>query len=196
MRNLIVLALPLFAIACAPDRDDPSRVTATPASSGQPAGQPAAAPTDADRTGAIVELAATQGHRASGRLSIEREGQGLRVRGLLSGLDADAEHGFHIHEHGDCSAPDASSAGAHFNPLGHAHGQPGAGEHHAGDMNNVRADGQGAARVDALVPGVSLRDGSANDVIGKAIVVHKNADDYASQPAGNSGDRIACGVIR
>lgn len=192
MRNLIVLVLPLFTIACAPERDQPSRATVAPAASTQPAGPP----TVAETVSAVVELAATEGHRASGRLSVEREGQALRVRGLLSGLGADSEHGFHIHENGDCSAADASSAGGHFNPLGRAHGHPAAGEHHAGDMLNVRADGQGAARVDVLLPGLGLRDGSASDVIGRAIVVHKDADDHASQPAGNAGARIACGVIR
>ena len=102
-------------------------------------------------------------------------------------------HGFHVHETGDCSALDASSAGAHYNPAGAAHGDPASVTHHAGDIPNVQADESGRARVDARVQGVSL--GGANDIIGRALIVHADPDDYTTQPSGNSGARIACGVI-
>jgi len=104
--------------------------------------------------------------------------------------------GFHIHERGDCSAVDASSAGNHFNPSGAAHGRAGTGKHHLGDMDNLRADAQGRANVDIHLKGVTLGGGAATDIAGRALVVHANADDYRSQPAGNAGVRIACGVIR
>ncbi len=192
MRRLVILTVPLFAVACMQDNDSPDRSAARAPDTA--ASTPA--PVVAEKISARVELAATEGHRGSGRLSLEREAQGVRIVGMLSGLDAGSEHGFHVHENGDCSAPDASSAGGHFNPHGQAHGKPDADQHHAGDMFNVQADAQGSARVDVLVPGVSLRDGAVGDVLGKSIVVHKQADDYVTQPSGNSGDRIACGVIR
>ena len=193
MRILTYVAVPFLVIGCMKTADDAAvaPVTAPPPVATAPVATPVA-----EKVTAKADLSATEGHTASGSLSLEVEPQGLRIRGELAGLDANGEHGFHIHENGDCSAPDASSAGAHFNPHGSAHGKPDAGAHHAGDMFNVTADAQGAGRVDALVTGVSLRDGDAGDVLGKAIVVHKKADDYVSQPSGDSGDRIACGVIR
>ena len=116
--------------------------------------------------------------------------------GLIGGLQPMQQAGFHIHERGDCSAVDASSAGNHFNPGGAAHGRAGTGKHHLGDMDNLRADAQGRANVDIHLKGVTLGGGAATDIAGRALVVHANADDYRSQPAGNAGVRIACGVIR
>lgn len=151
--------------------------------------EPTATPT------ASVHLAPTRGHKVSGLLSLSQSSTGVHITGAIQDLPPEAEFGFHVHEKGDCSAPDASSAGAHFNPDQQPHGDPGGDSHHAGDMLNLRSDAQGMAQVDTLVHGVSLHSGGATDLIGKAIVVHENPDDYASQPSGNSGARIACGVI-
>lgn len=140
-----------------------------------------------------VSLAPTQGRTAHGELTLASAGTGVRITGKVDGLTPGSEHGFHIHEKGDCSAPDASSAGGHYNPSSMQHGNPGSGAHHAGDIRNLVADGGGVANVDVIVEGVSI--GGQNDVLGKAVVVHESPDDYASQPAGNSGARIACGVI-
>ena len=132
----------------------------------------------------------------SGRLALMVEPGGIHLTGLVGGLQPMQQAGFHIHERGDCSAVDASSAGNHFNPGGAAHGRAGTGKHHLGDMDNLRADAQGRANVDIHLKGVTLGGGAATDIAGRALVVHANADDYRSQPAGNAGVRIACGVIR
>jgi len=132
----------------------------------------------------------------SGRIALMVEPGGIHVTGLIGGLQPMQQAGFHIHERGDCSAVDASSAGNHFNPGGAAHGRAGTGKHHLGDMDNLRADAQGRANVDIHLKGVTLGGGAATDIAGRALVVHANADDYRSQPAGNAGVRIACGVIR
>jgi Cu-Zn family superoxide dismutase len=142
-----------------------------------------------------VELAPTQGNRARGELVLSPDNHGLRIAGELTGLKANSAHGFHIHAVGDCSAPDASSAGDHFNPGAANHGEPGRGSHHAGDLPNARSDGQGTATISVRLTGLTLGDGGSTDVLGKAIVVHADRDDYSSQPAGNAGARIACGVI-
>lgn len=142
-----------------------------------------------------VELAATQGQRASGTLTLSPDNHGLHIYGRLRGLKANSEHGFHVHETGDCGTPDAASAGAHFNPAGVDHGRHGEGAHHAGDIPNVVANGQGEATVDLHLTGVTLGDGGQRDVLGRALIVHADPDDYGSQPAGNAGARIACGVI-
>jgi Cu-Zn family superoxide dismutase len=144
---------------------------------------------------AQVVLKPTQGHSAAGTLSLRAEDGGVRITGAITGLKPDSEHGFHIHEHGDCSAPDATSAGGHFNPTGQPHGSMDSGAHHVGDMPNQRANAEGVANVDVLVPAISLDPGNNANVIGRALVVHQNPDDYKSQPAGDAGPRIACGVV-
>ncbi|MFO7305805.1 MAG: superoxide dismutase family protein [Gammaproteobacteria bacterium] len=146
-------------------------------------------------TSAVVQIEPTQGNTVSGMLTIVAEDDGVRLTGTLQGLKPDGEFGFHIHEKGDCSAPDASSAGGHFNPLNVAHGHPESDTHHVGDMMNLKSDADGVAQVDARAFGATLNTGEPTDVLGRAVVVHESADDYTSQPAGNSGARIGCGVI-
>lgn len=145
---------------------------------------------------AEAALAPASASIVSGRLVLASEPGGVRISGTLGGLKPYQQAAFHVHERGDCSAVDASSAGGHFNPLGQAHGRSGSAAHHLGDMDNLQADARGRTAVDVLLPGVVLGGGAANDVFGRALVVHAQADDYASQPAGNAGARVACGVIR
>jgi len=141
----------------------------------------------------VATLQPTAGNQASGTAWFVRQGSDVLVRARVTGLKPNQEHGFHVHEKGDCSAPDATSAGGHFNPDGKPHG-PQAGPHHAGDMPSLKADAAGVADYSATVHG-SVLDGSAGDLAGKGLVVHANPDDYTTQPTGNSGARIACGVI-
>jgi Cu-Zn family superoxide dismutase len=101
-----------------------------------------------------------------------------------------------VHEKGDCSAVDATSAGPHFNPFNTPHGKTDAGAHHAGDMNNITTDAEGVAKIDVHLTGVTLGGGAVNDIANRALIVHAAPDDYASQPAGNAGARVACGVIK
>jgi Cu-Zn family superoxide dismutase len=98
-----------------------------------------------------------------------------------------------VHQFGDCSAPDATSAGGHFNPSDHPHGAPDADERHAGDMGNIEANDQGVATLD-YVDKVMKLDGPGS-IIGHAVIVHEKADDLKSQPTGDAGGRIACGVV-
>ena len=98
-----------------------------------------------------VKLSPTQGNTANGALKISAAGSGVRISGTVQGLQPNSEFGFHIHEKGDCSAPDATSAGAHFNPTDQQHGHPQSQPHHAGDMLNVTSDAQGVAEV-SIVP--------------------------------------------
>jgi Cu-Zn family superoxide dismutase len=120
---------------------------------------------------------------------------GVSIVGQVGNLEPGSKHGFHVHDKGDCSAPDGSSAGGHFNPTSQEHGNPAAGTHHLGDMLNLEADAQGTANVMVTIAGATLHDGGPNDLIGKGIIVHADPDDYATQPSGNSGGRLACGRI-
>lgn len=142
-----------------------------------------------------VVLAPTSGNTAAGTLTVTAVADGVHFQGRLTGLPAGSSHGFHIHEHGDCSAPDASSAGGHFNPTGSEHGDPSGMVHHSGDIANQVADAHGDVNVDVTMHGVSLGSTTPDDVHGRALILHRDADDYATQPSGNSGPRIACGVI-
>ena len=156
--------------------------------------EPAASQSTASH--AQANLAAASGSLVSGRVEFMPMGDGVHLTGTIGGLQPNSVHGIHVHEKGDCSAADASSAGGHFNPTGSAHGRAGSATHHAGDMDNVVAGADGTVAVNIHLAGVTLGGGATNDIADRAIVVHGNADDYTSQPAGNSGPRVACGVIK
>ena len=142
---------------------------------------------------ATATLAPTAGNAARGSVTFTPNDDKVRVVANVSGLSPGG-HGFHVHEKGDCSAPDATSAGGHFNPTNKPHGNPAGGEHHGGDMPMLEADASGNAKLDVTLDTVTLGTGP-NGLVGRSVVVHKDADDYRSQPAGNSGARIACGPI-
>jgi Cu-Zn family superoxide dismutase len=150
--------------------------------------------TGASVTRAVALLAPTAGQKAKGTVAFTQEGDRVHVVGDVVGLAPGSTHGFHIHEFGDCSAPDASSAGDHFAPKGKAHGAPNAATHHAGDLGNIQADASGNARIDLRVAGPTVGRGDTT-ILGRALVLHEKADDLKTQPSGNSGARIACGVI-
>ena len=142
---------------------------------------------------AEAALQPTKGSAVSGSVSFSPAGEKLRVVAEFRGLTP-GQHGFHIHEKGDCSAADASSAGGHFNPSGQAHGNPDHAEHHAGDMPQLVAGANGVARLTTYIDGLSLGEGERG-IVGRSVVVHAAPDDFKTQPAGNSGARQACGVI-
>lgn len=141
---------------------------------------------------AEAKLAPTQGTTTTGTVIFMQKGNDIEVTAHVAGLTPGA-HGFHIHEKGDCSAPDGMSAGGHFNPGGQPHGHPHKGPHHAGDMPMLETDGYGNARLVAVLPGLTLA--GANGIVGKGVIVHAAPDDFKTQPTGNSGARMACGVI-
>ena len=147
-----------------------------------------------DMARASAQLKPTQGNKAIGEVNFEQAGNGVHLFAIVDRLPP-GPHAFHIHERGDCSAPDASSAGGHFNPTGQPHGSPTGGPHHAGDLPMLEADKKGKAKLEFTVAGVTLTPGQ-NSIIGRAVVVHSGRDDYRSQPAGDSGARIACGIIQ
>ena len=122
-------------------------------------------------------------------------GTGVKIHAVVTGLTPNQKHGFHIHEKGDLSAPDLSSAGNHFNPGGHKHGGPEGTERHGGDLGNLTADANGKATYEATVDGITIDD-SKTGIIGKSVIVHEKPDDLKTDPSGSSGPRIAGGVIK
>ena len=143
---------------------------------------------------AVAQLEAKSGSTVTGTVSFTPAGQKLRLDAQVAGLTP-GEHGFHVHESGDCSAADASSAKGHFNPAAKPHGYYGGAEHHIGDMPNLVADASGNAKLNVELDLMTITDGPTG-ILNRSVVIHADPDDYKSQPAGNSGKRIACGTIR
>jgi len=144
---------------------------------------------------ASATLDSKSGSQAKGEVNFVWQGYDVIINGTFSGLKPNSEQGFHVHEKGDCSAPDATSAGGHFNPETKMHGMPDSGMNHAGDLPNIKSDANGNAVYSAKLHGFAVNTGSMG-IVGRAVVVHRDPDDYKSQPAGNSGPRIACGLIK
>jgi Cu-Zn family superoxide dismutase len=179
------------AEAPAPPPQAAAPVEATPA----PAATPAPPPVAAAAT-ATAKIAGADGNPASGELTFTAMPTGgVHVTGTITGLAADSEHGFHVHETGDCSAPAGGSAGKHFNPAAQPHGGPDAAARHLGDLPNLHADASGNAVVDVHLGDVGVGTRDDRDLVGRAVIVHESRDDYATQPSGASGTPIACGVI-
>ena len=143
---------------------------------------------------ATATLTPTTGNTTTGNVRFAQQGGKVLVSGEIRGLKPNAEHGFHVHEKGDCSSGDGMSAGGHFNPTGAPHGRHSGGAHHAGDLQSLRADAAGVARFSFESMGIHVGAG-ATDVVGKGLIVHRDADDYTTQPTGNAGPRLACAVI-
>ena len=143
---------------------------------------------------ATASLRPASGREAHGQLKFTQVGPDrVRITGWIGGHHPGPK-GFHIHEKGDCSAPDAMSAGGHFNPSKAKHGgSPTTG--HAGDMGNVNIGASGSASIDMVLEGLSVSKDAPNGIIGRAVVVHMQPDDLKTDPTGNAGGRAACGVI-
>ena len=143
---------------------------------------------------AVAVVHPTAGNRCEGTVWFTQTGEQVVVVVDLTGLKPNAKRGFHIHEFGDCTSPDAKSAGGHYNPQGTAHASPSDAKHHAGDLGNVTADDQGRVHYEITVNDISV-NGPTNPILGRAVIVHADPDDLKSQPSGNAGARIGCGVI-
>jgi Cu-Zn family superoxide dismutase len=144
-----------------------------------------------DASKATAKLEPKSGSKVTGTITFTKSGDDVEVTGDVENLSP-GKHGFHVHDKGDCSAPDAASAGPHFNPTHQHHGGPDTAEHHTGDLGNIEADSSGKAHIQWKGK-LSLT--GTDSIIGKSVVVHEKADDLKTDPAGNSGARIACGVI-
>jgi len=139
---------------------------------------------------AVVAMKTASGASA-GQVTVVETPQGLLIHAKLSGLPP-GEHALHIHGVGKCEPP-FTSAGGHYNPADKKHGFENPAGMHAGDLPNVEVAANGTAEVDVFAPGLKLSE--LRDADGAAFVIHAGPDDYESDPAGNAGDRIACGVI-
>ncbi len=143
-------------------------------------------------TKGIAVLIPTSGSAVSGIVMFEAEKSGVKVTAHLKGL-APGKHGFHVHEYGDCSSGDGTSAGGHFNPGEMPHSMPMSEKRHVGDLGNIDADKDGNARLEYVDPLITFE--GRNSILGRAVIVHEKEDDLKTQPTGNAGGRLACGVV-
>lgn len=140
---------------------------------------------------AVADIHSPAQKHIHGTVTIEETTDGLSISTDLSGLKKNSKLGFHIHQNGICEGPDFISAGDHFNPHKSRHGSPESSERHSGDLGNLQTDLDGKSKTKISLKGVTL-----DEVMGKAILIHAKPDDLKTQPSGNSGARIACGLIR
>ncbi len=142
----------------------------------------------------VASLQSDKSPDVSARVVFRPTRQGMRVIAEARGLKPHSAHGFHVHEHGKCEGPGYESASGHYNPGGHAHGRPHAERSHLGDLGNLVADAAGEARFELVLE----KDEAAQwqRLEGRAVILHEDADDLASQPGGQAGGRLACGIIR
>ncbi len=143
---------------------------------------------------ATASLKPTKAGKASGEVTFEQVRGKVRVVANVAGLRPNQEHGFHIHEAGDCSSGDGMSTKGHFNPQGKPHAHPTSSERHAGDLPALKADSAGRAKLEVEMDIITVSPGPTS-VVGRGLIVHADPDDYRTQPTGNAGARIACGVI-
>lgn len=149
-------------------------------------------------SGVQTKLEPRSGSNVTGKATLTRQASGgVRLVVDVNGLQPNHVNGFHIHEKGDCSATDGMSAGGHFNPTHGQHGNPTTdmSGRHLGDLPVLQSDAQGHAHAQVTLPTASLDVSNVHNLIGRSLVIHRDPDDYVSQPAGNSGPRVACGVI-
>lgn len=191
--TVFAFALTIVAAACGGKSKPPE-----PAKVVEPAPPPVepvapVEPTPPPPKAALAELAPASKSKVKGTIDFKEVEGGVEVIANVEGLKA-GDHAYHVHEKGDCSAPDAASAGGHFNPNGHKHGSPDAEEHHEGDFGNLTAGKDGKATKTFVMKGITLADGPTS-IVGKGFIIHEKADDFKTQPTGNAGGRVACGVI-
>jgi Cu-Zn family superoxide dismutase len=193
--------------ACASRPAEPAAAPEVPPAS-PPAAEASAAPADAPAADAAataaapaaaprsieVPIEAKSGSKLTGKAVLTETEGGVHVVLTLEGVEP-GEHGAHVHEKGDCSAPDGASAGGHFNPMSKDHGLPGADKRHLGDLGNITIGKDGKGSLDITAPGANLKATDTASFVGRAIIVHAKKDD-GGQPVGNAGGRVGCGVIK
>lgn len=173
---LSIFTLVLIAAGCAQQQDQSAET----------------AQQETDFTKAVAVIHPTEGNDISGTVTFTEDTAGVTIEATASGFESMTKHGFHIHQYGDCTADDATSAGGHYAPDGNEHGEPGP-YTHDGDLGNMVANEDGNASLTMTSKDITLN--GPKSIIGRGIIVHANADDLESQPSGAAGPRIGCGVI-
>ncbi len=149
---------------------------------------------DAKGKVAVCMIEPTKGNSVKGMVTFTQVGDKVKVVADIAGFEPNTKHGIHVHEGTECGE-DGMKAGSHFNPEKHEHGLPEKAARHAGDFGNLEADKDGKAHLELTVDNITLGGDKNNNVVGHAMIIHAKVDD-GSQPVGNAGARIGCGIIK
>jgi Cu-Zn family superoxide dismutase len=171
------------APAAAPAAPEPAPAETAPSDA------PAAAPKTVE-----ITLQAKSNSKLAGKATLSESSEGVKVVLALENVSP-GDHGAHVHEKGDCSAPDAASAGGHFNPGSHPHALPTGSPRHLGDLGNITIGKDGKGTLEIVAAGANLKDSDPSSFMGRSIIVHEKKDD-GGQPTGNAGGRIGCAEIK
>lgn len=191
--TLVALSL-VLTIGCGRDRDEEAGGTDTPTPADAPSSTETTVPAESSAQSMTVTLTgAPTDTDFAGTVSVHPEGTGVHIVADVAGVDTDGMHGIHVHENGQCDhagddGKHFSTAGGHFNPTGTEHACPPTDPRHAGDLGNIQVTG-GKGHLEVTATNLSF-----DQLRGKAIILHAGEDDCKTQPTGNSGDRLACGV--
>ena len=180
---VVVALFAVAALACAPAEEEVAPVVE------EIGVEPEAAPVVA-----VAVLQPREDKQVSGTVTFTQRGGLVEVAAEVVGVEGPGLRGFHLHEHGDCSAADFTSAGDHFDPHGGHHGPPSDPEGHAGDFGNIEIREDGSGSLVLLTDQLTVEPGPAS-VVGRAVILHEQADDLETQPTGDAGGRVACGVV-
>lgn len=185
-----VSALTWLGCASSSQSTEPATAASEPASESPPRAEESAS------SGKTLEvgLQPKSDSQLSGAATLSETAEGVKVVLTVEHVPP-GEHGAHVHENGDCSAPDASSAGSHYNPSSHPHALPASEPRHLGDLGNINVGADGKGTIEVLALGANLKEGDPSSFLGRSIIVHEKRDD-GGQPVGNAGGRIGCGVIK
>lgn len=177
--------VPLFFLvaACAPQPEEAAPPEAPEPAPAEPVSR------------AVAQIEPKSDSRVSGTAAFAMDDNGQVTLTLEVRNAPEGEHAFHLHEIGDCSAPDGTSAGGHWNPAGHDHGRWGEEPFHLGDVGNLSVGADGTGTLTLSTDLWSIGTGADNDIVGRSVVLHAGVDDFTSQPTGAAGGRIGCGVI-
>ena len=185
---LAVVACALILVGC-PAEEPPAEEAAPETEAMEPKEETA----DEPKT-AFAEIQGREGTEVKGVVTFTQTDEGVKIVARLMGVEGAGPHGFHLHTEGNCSAPDFTSTGGHFNPTGVDHGAPDADVHHAGDFGNLDVNDDGTGHLDMVSTMLTFEGESS--LVGRGVILHEKADDLTSQPTGAAGARIGCGVIK
>ena len=192
LSTLIGIALVIFLSAC-----DSGKKQNEEAENGSAQQQEAQQEQQDEERTAKATMEAASGSKVSGEATFSDGGDGKVKFELTASNLTPGEHAVHIHEKGDCSAEDASSAGGHWNPTMKPHGKRGDGtSYHKGDIGNMSVGNDGKGTMTMTIDGWSIGGADSTNVVGKSVIIHEKADDFKTQPSGNAGGRVSCGVIK
>ncbi|MTI21176.1 superoxide dismutase family protein [Fulvivirga sp. RKSG066] len=196
LKSLLLAGAVTFMYACNPAEKKEAESDSSESDSEEVVNEVETSTTE-DYVTAMAELSSASGSEVSGKATFTDLGDGTVTFKITLENATPGSHAIHLHQNGDCSADDATSAGGHWNPADVEHGKRAVDmKYHAGDIDNVEVGEDGKGMLEMTIEGWSIGGDESSDILNKAVIIHAGADDFESQPSGAAGARVACGVIK